>query len=90
MRRMGSWIFGGDAGDLVFRSVTTITTTHHSRGGTSTSVSTTYYGFLGIRELDHIEGLIRQTLLRDDDDDDDDDKPRKKKKKKKPVDDDDD
>jgi predicted Zn finger-like uncharacterized protein len=86
MRRMGSWIFGGDAGDLVFRSVTTITTTHSRRHGTSTSVSTVYYGFLGIRSLDEIERVIRQTLLTDDDDDDDDDDDeddRKKKKKKK-------
>lgn len=92
MRRMASWVFGGDAGDLVFRSVTTITTTHHRRGGTSTSVSTVYYGFLGIRDMDRIETLIRQTLLTDDDDEDEDEdeKPKKKKKKKKPVDEDDD
>jgi predicted Zn finger-like uncharacterized protein len=93
MRRLASWVFGGDAGDLVFRSVTTITTTHHRRGGTSTSVSTVYYGFLGIREIDRIETLIRQTLLTDNDDDDEDEedeKPKKKKKKKKPADDDDD
>src|SRR5262249_9025575 len=82
MRRMGSWVFGGDAGDLVFRSVTTITTTHHRRGGTSTSVSTVYYGFLAIRNLDEIEQKIRQTLLRDDDEDDDDDDEDEKPKKK--------
>jgi predicted Zn finger-like uncharacterized protein len=70
MRPMSSWIFGDGAGDLVFRSVTTITTTHHARGGTSTSVSTTYYGFLGIRHMHEVEERIRKALLRDDDDDD--------------------
>ena len=89
MRRMSSWIFGADAGDIVFRSVTTVTTTHHARGGTSTSVSTTYYGFLGIRSLDEIEQRIRDTLLRDDDDEEDEDeRPRKKKKKRRDDDDD--
>jgi hypothetical protein len=83
MRRMQSWFFGKDAGDLVFRSVTTITTTHHSRGGTSTSVQTTYFGFLGIRGLDEIERKIRQALLTDDDDDDDDEDDRRSRKKKK-------
>jgi hypothetical protein len=96
MRRMPSWIFGGDAGDIVFRSVTTVTRTYHQRGGVSTSVSTTYYGFLGIRNLDEIEGRIRQALFADDDDDEDDDdeddrrKKKKKGKKKKRRDDDDD
>ena len=83
MRRMQSWFFGADAGDLVFRSVTTITTTHHQRGGTSTSVQTTYFGFIGIRNLEEIECLIRETLLSDEDDDDDEDyEPRKKRKKR--------
>ena len=92
MRRMRSWFFGSEAGDLVFRSVTTVTTTHHARGGTSTSYSTTYYGFLGIRNLEDAERIIRSTLLRDDDDDeedDDDDRPRKKKKKRRKDDEDD-
>ena len=62
MRRMPSWIFGDGAGDIVFRSVTTVTTTYHRRGGASTSVSTTYYGFLGIRNLDEVEGRIRHAL----------------------------
>jgi predicted Zn finger-like uncharacterized protein len=82
MRRMQSWIFGGGAGDIVFRSVTTITTTHHRRGGSSTSSSTTYYGFLGIRDMDDVERRIREALLTDDDDDDDDEPRRKKKKKR--------
>ena len=92
MRRMSSWVFGSDAGDIVFRSVTTVTTTHHARGGTSTSVSTTYYGFLAMRNIGELEERIRDALLRDDDDDDDDDdrRRRKKKKKKKRRDDDDD
>jgi predicted Zn finger-like uncharacterized protein len=72
LRRMQSWFFGADAGDLVFRSVTTITTTT-GKHGTSTSSSTVYYGFLGIRGLDEIEAKIRKALLSDDDDDEDDD-----------------
>jgi hypothetical protein len=94
MRRMQSWFFGKDAGDLVFRSVTIITTTHHARGGTSTSAQTTYFGFLGIRDLDEVERKIRQSLLTDDDDDDDDDededdrRSRKKKEKRRRDDDD--
>jgi hypothetical protein len=87
MRCMRSWFFGEGAGSVVFRSVTTITTTYHKRGGTSTSVSTTYYGFLSIRNMESIESLIRRTLLTDDDEDDDDeddeDNDRRKKKKKK-------
>lgn len=90
MNRMQSWFFGANAGDLVFRSVTTITTTYSRRNGTSTSSSTTYYGFLGINNLDEAERMIRETLLSGDDDDDDDDddedeKPKKKKKKKSPL-----
>ena len=81
MRRMPSWIFGGDAGDIVFRSLTTVTTTYHRRGGASTSVRTTYYGFLGIRNLDEVEGRIRQARLRDDDDDDDEEEEDRRKKK---------
>ena len=73
MRPMKSWVFKDGAGDLVFRSVTTITTTHHKHGGSSTSRSTAYYGFLAIRNMDKIEQKIRRTLLVDDDDDDDDD-----------------
>jgi hypothetical protein len=84
MRPMGSWVFGDGAGDLVFRSVTTVTKTYHQRGGVSTSVSTVYYGFLGIRRMEEIQGIIINTLLygggkkkkkkkKDDDDDDDDD-----------------
>ena len=83
MRRMQSWIFGSDSGDIVFRSVTTITTTHHARGGASTSVQTTYFGFLGIRNLDETERIIRQSLLTDNDDDEDDDDDRRSRKKKK-------
>ncbi len=83
MRRMPSWIFGGDAGDIVFRSVTTVTTTYHRHGGASTSVSTTYYGFLGIRNLDDIEERIRQALFADDEDEEEEDRRKKKKKAKK-------
>ena len=72
MRRMKSWFFGADAGDIVFRSVTTVTTTT-DKHGTRTSSSTVYYGFLGIRGLDEIEAKIRKTLLSDDDDDEDED-----------------
>jgi predicted Zn finger-like uncharacterized protein len=90
MRRIPSWIFGGDSGDIVFRSVTTITRTYSRRHGTSTSVQTTHYGFLGIRQLDEVEGRIRQALLSSDDDDDDDDRRKKNKKKNKKRDDEDD
>jgi hypothetical protein len=83
MRTMQSWIFGADAGDLVFRSVTTITTTHHARGGTSTSVSTTYYGFLGIRNLNEVERRVREAVLVDDDEEDDDDEEEERRRRKK-------
>jgi predicted Zn finger-like uncharacterized protein len=80
MRRMPSWIFGNDAGDLVFRSMTTITTTYHRRGGTSRSVRTTYYGFLAIRQLNEVADRIHVAIL-DQDEDDDDRRSNKKKKK---------
>lgn len=79
LRRRSSWFFGSNAGDIVFRSVTTIT--HHSKGGTSSS--TVYYGFLGVSNMDESEDMIRNTLLRDDDDDDDDDEEDERRRRKK-------
>ena len=51
-----------DAGDVVFKSMTTITH-HHGRHGSSTSSSTTYWGFLAIRKSRDVEALLRETLI---------------------------
>jgi hypothetical protein len=70
MRRRPSWVFGDEAGDVIFRSVTTITKTiykdRHGRESTrppSYSIRTVYYGFLAIYQSDEVERLIRETLL---------------------------
>lgn len=63
MRRRKSWVCGNDAGDIVFRSVTTITHSYNRRGGHSVSSSTTYYGFLNIENMSEVERIIRETLV---------------------------
>ena len=81
---------GGDAGDLVFRSVTTITTRTTPRG-TSTSVSTAYCGFPAFAKSTASNAHPSNAPTdNDDDDDEEDEKPKKKKKKKTRGDDDDD
>jgi hypothetical protein len=61
MWRRDMWFFGKGAGDLVFRSVTTITVTTGRHGGVSQS--TTYYGFIAIENVREIERLVRETLV---------------------------
>jgi hypothetical protein len=61
MWRRDMWFFGKGAGDLVFRSVTTITVRTGRHGGVSQS--TTYYGFLAIENVREIEKLVRETLV---------------------------
>lgn len=68
MRRAGSWIMGDGAGDVIFKTITKITTTHYQnrRGGyagSSTSVTQIHYGFLAIRRAQEVEQLIRETLV---------------------------
>ena len=58
MRRSDSWVFQ-DGGDLIFRSVTTVTT--YSKG--RPSVRTTHYGFLSIAHVKEIDRLVRETLI---------------------------
>jgi hypothetical protein len=63
MRRRDSWFISG-AGDLVFRTVTTITTTYSRSdpvGRSSSSVAR--YGFLGLDDVRSVEKLIRHTLI---------------------------
>lgn len=62
MRRGDSWLLAG-GGDLIFRSVTTVTTSRSSRTGSSRSVSTTHYGFLDIARVKEVEKLVRETLI---------------------------
>jgi hypothetical protein len=61
MWRRDLWFFGKGAGDLVFRSVTTITVRTGRHGGVSQS--TTYYGFLAVENVREIERLVRETLV---------------------------
>ena len=62
MRRADSWVFA-QGGDLIFRTVTTVTTSRNSRGGSSSSVTTTHYGFLAIAHIQEVERLVRETLI---------------------------
>jgi hypothetical protein len=62
MRRANSWLFA-DSGDLIFRSVTVITTSRGPQGGASRSVKTTHYGFLAIAHAKDVERLVRETLI---------------------------
>jgi hypothetical protein len=62
MRRADSWVFA-EGGDLIFRTVKVVTTTYRSRGGPSSSVRTTHYGFLAIADVKVVEKLVRETLI---------------------------
>jgi hypothetical protein len=62
MRRADSWLFA-DAGDVIFRSVTVITTSRSSSGKSHTSTNTTHYGFLAIAHVKEVEKLVRETLI---------------------------
>ena len=72
MKKQTSWIVKG-AGDLVFRTLTKITTTHYykqGRGGggrnyvgSRSQVQTFYWGFLAIADVAHVEGLINEHLV---------------------------
>jgi hypothetical protein len=63
LRRADMWFFAKGGGDLIFRSVTVITTTYRQRGPTSTSMREYRYGFLAIERCRDVEKLIRETLL---------------------------
>lgn len=68
MRRRNSWVLK-EGGDLIFRTVTVITTTHYKQRrtgasrGSSTSVSQTHYGFMAIADVARAERLINETLV---------------------------
>jgi hypothetical protein len=62
-----AWLVKG-AGDVVFKTIITITRTSHydRRGGyrgTSTSKSTRHYGFLAIQNPEEVKLMIRETLV---------------------------
>jgi hypothetical protein len=61
MRRAESWLMNG-GGDLIFRTVKTISTSY-SQGRSSSSVSTTHYGFLAIAHVKEIDKLVRETII---------------------------
>jgi len=62
MRRADSWLMDG-GGDLIFRTVKTISTTYNSRGGANSSITTTHYGFLAIAHVKEIDKLVRETII---------------------------
>ena len=61
MWRRDNWIFARGGGDLVFRSVRTITVTTGKHGGVSQNA--TYYGFMAIMDLRKVERLVRELLV---------------------------
>lgn len=68
MRRRNSWVHKG-GGDLIFRTVTTITTTHYrdrrtgASRGSNTSVSEVHYGFMAIDEVGRVERIVNERLV---------------------------
>jgi hypothetical protein len=62
MHRSDSWIAPG-GGDVIFRSVTVITTSRNQEGKLSKSSRTIHYGFLSIYNPQDVERLIRETLV---------------------------
>lgn len=63
MRRAKAWFLGEGTGSVIFRTIITKTTRTDNRGHTSTSTTTTHYGFLDIYHADAVELLIGVTLL---------------------------
>jgi hypothetical protein len=61
MRRSDSWL-QKDSGDLIFRSVTVISTTR-TRGRVSQTATTVNYGFLAIPHIQEVATLVRETLI---------------------------
>jgi hypothetical protein len=51
------------AGDLIFSTVITVTTSYNNKGGSSKSVSTKHYGFLAVARVKEVEKLVRETLI---------------------------
>jgi hypothetical protein len=66
MRRRNA-IFVKGAGDLVFRTLTKITTTHYrgrgGRAGSESHVQTIYWGFLAIADVARVEALINENIV---------------------------
>jgi len=63
MRRKNSWLCPG-AGDVIFRTVTVVTTTYRAgQGGSSRSERTTLYGFLNIPQVNEAEKVLREALV---------------------------
>jgi hypothetical protein len=50
-------------GDLIFRSVTVVTTSYNPKGGARSSVRTTHHGFLAVAHVQAVEKLVRETLI---------------------------
>jgi len=62
MRRADSWLMDG-GGDLIFRTVKTISTSRNPQGGSSSTVRTTHYGFLAIAHVKEIDKLVHETII---------------------------
>jgi hypothetical protein len=60
-------LFVKGAGDLVFRTLTKITTTHYrgrgARAGSESQVQVIYWGFLAIADVAHVEALINEHIV---------------------------
>lgn len=62
MRRSNSWVLS-EGGDVIFRSVTVVTTSRSSSGKSSSTARTYHYGFLAVPQVHQVEKLVRETLV---------------------------
>jgi hypothetical protein len=62
LRRQNAW-WVKECGDVIFKTIVTITTTTDNRGRSSRSRSEKHYGFIGVRDPEHVERLIREALV---------------------------
>jgi hypothetical protein len=62
LRRQDAWWVKG-CGDVIFKTIITITTRTDNRGRSSTSRSEKHYGFIGIRDPERVERMIREALV---------------------------
>jgi hypothetical protein len=62
LKHRGSWL-GGGMGDVIFKTVVTITITTRKHGPSDTSRSEKHYGFLAVENSQKVEKLVRETLV---------------------------
>jgi hypothetical protein len=62
MRRSDSWVFS-EGGDVIFKSVTVVSTSRSSSGKSSSTARTYHYGFLAVPQVGKVEKLVRETLV---------------------------